>query len=558
MKLFKLILLLSIMAILTNGCNQTTGKAEKEAKAVIASLEKEIIPLYTEMNKAYFNASITGNDEDYAKSSELQLKYSNMLADRKKFDKIRQLRESGYVKDSILKRELDLYFNSMIKYQVDSVKLEKRIRAETALEQKFSTFRAEVDGRKLSDNEIEDILINSNDSKRLEKTWLASKNIGQSVADDIIALVKLRNEIARDLGYSNFHEMSLLTSDQDPKDILQVFDELDSLTGNTFIKLKDDMDNYLSKKLKIKKEDLMPWHYQNRFFQEAPKIYEVDLDSYYKGKDIVAIVEKYYHGIGLDVDDIIKNSDLYEKEGKNQHAYCTSVDRAGDIRVLANIRDNYQWAGILLHELGHGVYDKYIDSSLPFSLREPAQAFTTEAIANFFGMLASNAKWMRKNLELSNEEAEKIVIDVKNYITLEKIVFSRWSQVLFRFEKSMYENPEQDLNKLWWDLVEKYQLLKRPEGRDKPDWASKIHIAIYPCYYHNYLLGDLLAAQLNGYLENNIIFHKNPCYTGHTEAGDYLKEKVFKPGSRYYWNDMIKRATGEKLTAKYYAEMFVN
>ena len=44
------------------------------------------------------------------------------------------------------------------------------------------------------------------------------------------------------------------------------------------------------------------------------------------------------------------------------------------------------------------------------------------------------------------------------------LIFSRWCQVMLRFEKGMYENPDQDLNKLWWDLVEKYQLLKRPDG----------------------------------------------------------------------------------------------
>ena len=37
------------------------------------------------------------------------------------------------------------------------------------------------------------------------------------------------------------------------------------------------------------------------------------------------------------------------------------------------------------------------------------------------------------------------------------LIFSRWCQVMFRFEKGLYGNPDQDLNRLWWDLVEKYQ-----------------------------------------------------------------------------------------------------
>jgi len=34
-------------------------------------------------------------------------------------------------------------------------------------------------------------------------------------------------------------------------------------------------------------------------------------------------------------------------------------------------------------------------------------------------------------------------------------------------------------------------------------------------------------------------------------------ESGFKPGHSRHWNDMIENATGEKLTAKYYAKQFV-
>jgi len=124
----------------------------------------------------------------------------------------------------------------------------------------------------------------------------------------------------------------------------------------------------------------------------------------------------------------------------------------------------------------------------------------------------------------------------------------------------MYEDPDRDLNKLWWDLVEKYQLLKRPEGRNQPDWASKIHIALYPCYYHNYLMGELLASQLSYYVAKNYYNTEdlnNVGFTNNPEVGKYMVEKVFKPGMKYEWNDMIEKATGEKLTAKYYAKQFV-
>jgi peptidyl-dipeptidase A len=557
MKIFRIIIYPIFAITVMTACNNSTKRMEHEADVFLRSLEKEIIPVTIEWNKAGFQASISGKDEDYRKRSEYELAYSKILADKDKFSSVKAYRENPAIKDSLLRRELDVMYNTMIRYQIDSAKMKVLITSQETVEKKFSTFRAEVDGKSLSDNEIDSILMNSKKSSELEKAWNASKVIGTQVAEDIRSLVKLRNEIARDLGYGNYHEMSLRISDQDPDEVSKLFDELDSLTRSDFVGLKGEIDSILAGQLKISRDKLMPWHYQNRFFQEAPKIYASDLDKYYSGKDILPVVINYYEGIGLHVQDIIEKSDLYEKPGKYQHAYCTSIDRAGDVRVVANIRNNQYWTNTMLHELGHAVYDKYIDSSLVFALREPAHTFTTEAIANFFGNMASNPEWMQRNLGLSPEETGKIAGDARLYARLEKLVFSRWCQVMFRFEKGMYENPDRDLNKLWWDIVEQYQMIKRPEGRDNPDWASKIHIASYPCYYHNYMLGDLLAAQLKAYLEKNIFGEKEPCYTGHPELGDYLVEKVFKPGSRYYWNEMIGRATGEKLTARFYAEQYV-
>jgi peptidyl-dipeptidase A len=311
----------------------------------------------------------------------------------------------------------------------------------------------------------------------------------------------------------------------------------------------------------LKKEELMPWHYQNRFFQEAPKIYKVDFDTYYKDKKLEQITQKYYKGLNLPIDDLLMKSDLFEKPGKNQHAFCNDMDKNGDIRVLGNIVPNEKWMNTILHEFGHGIYAKNIDHTLPFFLRDAAQTFTTEAIAMMFGRFSTNAQWLKDNLGISDEEIKKIADDGFNALRLQQLVFSRWAQVMYRFEKSMYENPDQDLNVLWWSLVEKYQQLKKPEGRNEPDWASKIHIATVPCYYHNYLLGELLASQLYYYIVKNVLKsedYKNQSFANKPEVGTYLKDKVFSPGLKYFWNDMILKATGEKLTAKYYAKQFVN
>jgi peptidyl-dipeptidase A len=548
--------IVSLMVIsLLCSCTSKLEKMENRMKAFISAFETKAIPLYRGMALDSWNANITGTDEDYAKSEKASFEYAKIFTDSKAFAELKEIKESQTMQDPLLVRQLELLYNGYLGGQVDTALIAGQIKMETEISKKYGNFRVTIKDKQLSDNEVEGVLRNSTSSAELQTAWEGSKMIGPVVASDIIKLVKHRNTIAQKTGFSNYHEMSLKLSGQDPADVTRIFDELDSLTRNNFAQLKGEIDSYFAKRYKIAVSDLKPWHYQNRYFQEAPEIYTVNFDKYYEKQDPVKLVSAYYNGIGLNVDAILAKSDLYEKPGKNQHAFCTDIDRAGDVRTLDNIRPDSYWMNTILHELGHGVYSYYNDMTLPFTLRDAAHTFTTEAIANMFGRLATNPQWMLNMGIIDAKESEKITDNSQKALRLQMLVFSRWAQVMYRFEKSMYENPDQNLNLLWWNIVEKYQMMAKPEGRDMPDWATKIHVALYPCYYHNYLLGELLASQLYNYITTNV--SKSQSFVGEKAVGDYLKEKVFMPGARYYWNDMIEKATGEKLTAKYYAKQFV-
>ena len=555
MKRSTLVIITALTIIFFWSCTSKQEKMENRMKAFISSYEKKAIPLYKESALTSWNANITGTNEDYAKSEKASFEYAKIYTDSIAFAELKQIKESQAMKDPLLVRQLELLYNGYLGGQVDTSLIAAQIKMETDITKKYSNFRVTINGKQLSDNEVEIILKNSSNNTDLKTAWEGSKLIGPVVASDIIKLVKHRNTIARKIGFSNYHEMSLKLSGQDPSEVTKIFDELDSLTRDNFARLKGDIDSFYAKRYKIPASEMRPWHYQNRYFQEAPEIYPVNLDKYYANQDPVKLASTFYDGIGLKVETILAKSDLYEKPGKNQHAFSTDIDRSGDVRTLDNIRPDSYWMNTILHELGHGVYSYYNDRTLPFTLRDAAHTFTTEAIAEFFGRLAKDPQWMQRMGIIDEKEAEKISDDCHKSLRLQMLVFSRWAQVMYRFEKSMYENPDQNLNKLWWDMVEKYQLLAKPEERDMPDWATKIHVALYPCYYHNYLLGELLASQLYYYITANIT--KSQSFVGEKSIGDYLKEKVFMPGARYYWNDMIEKATGEKLTARYYAKQFV-
>jgi peptidyl-dipeptidase A len=549
---------LLVMGLTTQGF--ALNAKEAQLKDFIAAHVEKIKPLDKHANLAWWDAYTTGDPKAFDRNSELSLRIRRIYSDPNAFALLKGLKESGQVADPLLARQLTVLYNTYLSNQIEPDLLKQIVELGTQIEKNFGTFRGSIDGTKVTDNQIVDILKTEMDSAKREKAWLASKQVGEAVAADLVRLVKLRNQAARKVGFDNYHTMALATSEQDVKELDKVFNELYELTNKPFARVKTELDQILAKKYGTTPDKLMPWHYHDRFFQETPMVYNLDLDAYYKDKDVKTLAEQFYDGIGLPVDAILAHSDLYEKEGKSPHAFCTHIDREGDVRVLCNLKNDEYWMETILHELGHGVYDKYLDYSTPYLLRSPAHAFTTEAMAMFFGRLSRNPVWMQEMLGLSKAQRADIERVSDKYARLKQLIFARWAMVMYNFEKQLYANPDQDLTKLWWDLVEKYQFVKRPAGRTNPDWAAKIHFAAAPCYYHNYMLGEMLASQWQHTLVTKVFglkSDKGVSYVGQKKAGQYLREKVFQAGDVYSWSEMIRRSTGEPLTAKYFVQQFV-
>jgi peptidyl-dipeptidase A len=537
-----------------------TTPDQNNLKTFIQTHIEKAEPLSTKANLAYWEAATTGKSEKFKELEQLQLQIRRIYSDSNDFNRLKLLKERGQVKDPRLARQLDKLYLSYLQNQIEPELMTRIVGLETKVQETYNNYRPAIGDKKFTMSDIYTILTTEKDCQKREMTWKASKQVGDVIIDDFLQLVKLRNEAARSVGFENYHTLSVTASEQNIEQLDKIFAELSELTNEPFRQLKKELDEKLAESYGIAPEDLMPWHYHDPFFQRTPLVYELDLDSYYKNQDVKELAQKFYASVGLPVDDILARSDLYDREGKYPHAFSHDVDRNGDVRVLANLQNTERWMETILHELGHAIYDKYHDRSEPWLLREPAHSFTTEAIAMFFGRLSRNPAWMQQMLGLSDKERTEIEKVSKKYLRFQQVLFVRWVLVMYNFEKQLYANPDQDLNTLWWDIVEKYQFIKRPPGQADAGWASKLHFTTAPCYYHNYMLGELLASQLHHYIVHEVLMRQsdeNVSYVGQRKVGDYLRQKVFEPGALYHWNDMIKRATGEPLTAKYFVNQFI-
>ena len=421
---------------------QTTGPAEKTAgmsdpAAEFTVLYNSYVEKYEPLSKAAelagWDAETTGTDAAFARQKETQNALVELHHDHATFLKLKALKEGGRITDPLLKRQLDVMYRTFLGGEADPEIQKKLVALEADIVQIFNQHRSTVEGKPLTENEVRQVLSTSKDSKAAEKAWKGYMEVGAKVDKKLREAVDLRNQIAKQLGFRNFYSMQLALGEIDEKELMKLFDELDQLTVGPFTELKKDIDAAAAARFGIPAAELRPWHYGDLFFQDPPASETSALETVYQDQDIIALAKTYYSSLGLDATGILARSDLYEKPGKTPHAFQCNMDRKDDIRIMANLKPTLYWMDTLLHELGHGINDEYIERDLPFILRAPAHSLTTEGVALMFGSMSKNEEFLAKVVKVPPDKASQMALDARRALRSERLVFSRWAQVMVRF-----------------------------------------------------------------------------------------------------------------------------
>ena len=263
----------------------------EKARKFVAAHEAKLRPLEIAGGLAWWNANISGKDEDFKKKEEAQNRIDEALADAEKFKELKEIKQNGkQIDDPVLARAIEVLYLAYLEKQIDTAHLKKMVEKSNTVEKKFNKFRALVDGKEMTDSEVRKVLKNSRDSERRQVVWAASKAVGGELEADLKELVKLRNEAAVKLGFKNYHAMLLFLNEQDGEQIIKLFDDLDELTREPFRAAKAEIDAKLAADYKIKPDQLMPWHYHDPFFQETPAVFKTDLDEPFVKADLIKML----------------------------------------------------------------------------------------------------------------------------------------------------------------------------------------------------------------------------------------------------------------------------
>ena len=507
------------------------------------------IPKFAEKNKAACKAfwllETTGSKDAADLKSHLDLEIKMMLSDAKTYEQLLLWEDQNGAKDPLEKRQLEMLIRLFKENQIPTQLLRKITEKETEIALEYAAFRPTLNGKKMSENDLRDILKNEKDVAIRKKAWEASKVIGSKLAPKIIELVKYRNEAAQKLGYENYFLLQLDLQEVQEKPLFNLLKELSSKSKSSYDKLVEQIEAKLAEKFGVEASQIGPWAYSDPFGQEDP-LEASQLDALVQDVDMAKAAKDFFEEMGFcNVGEILENSDLYEREGKNQHAFCMNVDHDKDIRTLNNLRPSIRWMETLLHELGHGVYEQGYAESLPWLLRQPPHMIPTEAMA----LLCGRQAYMNEFLSKQGVSSDAIAT-AEESLKRRELIFSRWVLVMTYFERDLYQNPDQDLNSLWWKYVEAFQKIKAKNREGSFDWASKYHIGLAPVYYFSYLLGELYASSLQKALkkEQNTLLS--------SETKNFLEKKVFAKGAALSWEQLIESSLGKKLTAEDWLEEF--
>lgn len=515
--------------------------APQGSARLVETLERRISQLEIEFHRAYWESQIDATDANEAARTKLELELRKAKGDAAALADIEAALD-GEVHDPLVQRQLEVLRLSFTGNQMDEAERRQIVQLSSAVESSFASFRPTIGGRKVSDNDIEDVLRDSNNEDERRAAWEASKEIGGVVAPRIRELARLRNQAARKLGFSDYYRMSLELQELDEGWLFDLLGELAVLTDAPFERWKSDLDGRLSDRFGT--TSLAPWHYADPFFQHLPPDGRVNLDSLLAGKDAAELAVATFAGWNIDISHVIEISDLFPRANKCQHAFCLDVDRTGkDVRILANVTPGEHWTEVMLHESGHAAYDLAIDPKLPYLLRRPAHIFVTEAAALLSGRLVREPMWLETVAGIDHGKVSTIAGELTRANAAQSLLFARWCLVMTHFERDLYADPEADLDQRWWELVERFQRVHPPAGRTSPDWAAKIHLAVAPVYYQNYLLGDVLASQLLATARKEF-----GGLVGVPAAGEFLVDRLFRPGNLLRWDSLIEEATGRELS----------
>lgn len=353
--------------------------------------------------------------------------------------------------------------------------------------------------------------------------------VAPELADAVGRLVRLRNQLARREGFNNYYALSMKSQGLDVDEHLSLVRQLEEASLSRYRQYLDSMALQLGvSALSIRDVSLLI----------AAEGSSGIWDNFPADSEFI-LVKQGLATIGFDLNCLPIYFDDTKAGDSATDVQCIAVKPPHDVRIFG-YRPGRSGNFEFLLQVGRALHSVHVAADRPLfnSVLSPVWR---EGVSRVFAYMVDEPAWLEKYAHASGSSIERY----RRERTGAEIARLRWTLMHLMFEHQAYTNPDRDLNRLYWEQVEKYMLLPSQDGPDY--WALVGDYAARPVQMHNDLYGAIIASQTLAFLDKQ--------YGGlvdNPEAYSFLVQNYMRFGSRYPWQDLLQRGTGENLNSEYY------
>ena len=474
--------------------NEKFNKAETkdEVLAVYKEYDEHSKYVQSMYHIAYIRNTIDTTDQYYSEQKEYWNNTFPLIQEAsQKFEE--SLLNSKFRKDLELEWGNIMFLNMELSQKAFSPEIVPMLQEENKLTAEYqklmASFQVEFDGKTLTMPQL--FAYSQSPDKDIRKSaveaissWMNDRKLELDRIFD--SLVKVRTEIAKELGYESFTQVGYYRMNRNSYDEKMVKRFREGVVKHIVpltIKLKEQHAE------RIGVEKITAYDTFFLYPQGNPKP---------KGtpEEILAHGKRIYEELSEETKEFINfmiENDLFDvlsKPGKAVGGYCAEIPIYNAPFIFANFNGTVSDVNVLTHEVGHAFADYTSKNIYPTALRR--YSFD---IAEIHSMAMEFLTWPW--MEGFFGEETETYYEMHLASALEMIPYGT---MVDEFQHHIYEKPDitiDERNTLWLELEAKYRPWLHNEGipfyEDGRLWQRQTHIYTSPFYYIDYCLSQIIA-----------------------------------------------------------------
>ena len=397
---------------------------------------------------------------------------------------------------------------------------------------------------------------------RRQSSFEAFRSIERWVlASGFIELVRLRNRLARELGFENYFDLKLRKNERmTPAQLMAILGDFAARTREANTR------TLAALAAQHGAAAIAPWNL--RFFSGGDVVRR--MDAYMPFGPALRRWVQSFRRLGIRYRGATLQLDLLEREGKFQNGFChgpipTWIDERGDwiagqINFTAEAKPDQIGSGLraintLFHEGGHAAHFANVVQNAPCFSQEfaPTSMAYAETQSMFCDSLLNDAYWLKRYARnAAGEPMPDELIHARMASTQPMRAFDELSiAVVPYFEAALYAMDDVALTP---EAV--LALARATEVRVLGVESPRPMLAIphllnqeSAASYQGYLLAHMAVYQTRAFFQ-----HKYGYLSDNPAIGPALAEHYWGPGNSIDHDATLRRLTGEGFSARYLAE----